>query len=126
MKILYWLLLALMALLFIWSGINHFIKPHFFTPFLLPFMDNFKDFYIYSSGIIEILLGVGLFLPKQRLTAAYGIITLLVIFLPLHIFDLFREHPAIGSHKAAWIRILVQLIFIGWAYLLSRPLTKKS
>jgi hypothetical protein len=40
----------------------------------------------------------------------------MIIFLPLHVWDVFRDKPAIGSHQIALIRLPIQflLIFIGW------------
>ena len=40
----------------------------------------------------------------------------MLLFLPIHISDVFSEAPAVGSHNAALIRLPVQflLIFIAW------------
>ncbi|MGY8948306.1 MAG: hypothetical protein ACKVJM_07915, partial [Flavobacteriales bacterium] len=47
---------------------------------------------------------------------AWGIFILMLIFLPIHVWDVFSEHPAIGSHNAAMIRLLFQglILFIAW------------
>jgi len=41
---------------------------------------------------------------------------MMLVFLPLHIIDIFKENPAIGSHQAAIIRLPVQFLFIAWAW----------
>ncbi|MEL6802906.1 MAG: hypothetical protein AAFO91_03885, partial [Bacteroidota bacterium] len=74
----------------------------------------------YAAGAVEILLGIGLIIPKTRKQAAWGVLILMLIFFPLHIWDLFKEQPALGSKTAAIIRIPMQFIFIAWAYWLSR------
>ena len=50
----------------------------------------------------------------------------MVAFLPIHIWDLFKEVPAIGSQNAAIIRLIVQFIFIALTYLAYKAESKKS
>ncbi|MFK7921605.1 MAG: MauE/DoxX family redox-associated membrane protein [Bacteroidia bacterium] len=118
MKIIKLIALILMALFMIYGGVNHFLNPAFYDAFMPDFFP--KLLANYASGAVEILLGVGLFIPKFRSQAAWGILILMLIFLPLHVWDLFREQPAIGSQQAAMIRVPVQFLFIGWAYWLTR------
>jgi uncharacterized membrane protein len=98
----------------IFGGVNHFRHPAMYLPFVPEFLP--ANFINLGSGIIEIILGIGVFIPQFRQKAAYGIFILMIIFLPLHVWDVFRDNPAIGSHKAALIRLPLQflLIFIGW------------
>jgi hypothetical protein len=44
----------------------------------------------------------------------------MVLFLPLHIIDIFKETPAVGSHQAALIRLPFQFLFIAWAWYIKR------
>lgn len=124
MKYLKLVLTILFAAFMIYGGINHFIKPEFYEPFIPDFIP--KDFANYASGILEIVLGIGLLIPKYRKEAALGLVALMIAFLPIHIWDLFRENPAIGSTQAAWIRVPFQFLFIAWAWWLSRPLEPSS
>lgn len=98
----------------IFGGVNHFRHPVMYLPFIPEFLP--QQLVNQATGIIEILLGVGVFIPQFRQRAAFGIFILMIIFLPLHVWDVFRENPAIGSHKVALIRLSVQflLIFVGW------------
>ncbi len=75
-----------------------------------------KTFIVYASGVVEILLGILLLIPKYTKLAATGIILLMIAFLPIHIWDIFSENPAIGSKNAAMIRLPIQFLFIAWAY----------
>lgn len=75
---------------------------------------------VYASGLVELLLGILLLIPQYTKKAATGIIILMLLFLPIHIWDVFQETPAIGSKQAAMIRVPVQFLFIGWAYLVKR------
>ena len=104
-----------MALFMIYAGAQHFIKPDFFTPFV-PVFSPLKTTIIYLSGAVEILLGLLLLIKKYAKFGALGILILLLLFLPIHIWDVFSETPAIGSKQAAFIRLPIQflLIFIVW------------
>ncbi len=55
-------------------------------------------------------------IKKIEIIGAWGILILMLLFLPIHISDVFSETPAVGSHNAALIRLPVQflLIFIAW------------
>lgn len=102
----------------IFGGVMHFVKPagyRSFIPDSLP-----EDLIIYISGIAEIIVGLGVFIPRYRSLATLGILVLMVIFLPLHILDVFKENPAIGSHQAALIRLPVQFVFILWAWFINK------
>lgn len=114
MKIFKFILTFLFGAFMIMGGINHFLKPAMFFPFipnLLP-----KEAVNYIAGILEIVVGVGVFIPAFRSWATLGILGLMVIFLPLHIMDVFSETPAIGSHQLALIRLPIQFVLILWAW----------
>lgn len=115
MKLIWNILRILLALFMLYAGIQHFIKPDFFNAFVPEFL-GYKTFIIYASGLLEIVLGVMLLIPKYKRFAATGILILMILFLPIHIWDVFSETPAIGSHKAALIRLPMQFILIGLAY----------
>ena len=101
------------------AGANHFLQPDFYLPILPEFMP-LKNFVIAASGWVEVILGFGLFIPKFWKKVAWGIVILFVLFLPLHVIDLFRETPAMGTTLAAFLRLLVQGVFIAWAWFVAR------
>ena len=98
----------------IFGGVNHFRNPAMYLLFVPDFLPAALVNQV--SGVLEIVLGLGVFIPQFRQRAAYGIFLLMLVFLPLHLWDVFREKPAIGSHEAALIRLPVQFLFIliGW------------
>jgi uncharacterized membrane protein len=45
---------------------------------------------------------------------------MMLAFLPLHILDVFKENPAIGSHEAALVRLPLQFVLILWAWFIKK------
>lgn len=108
-----WLRNILGALMIV-AGIQHFRDPAMYGPIIpdpLP-----KDIIAYLSGAVEILLGAGLFIRRLRPLASLGVLILMIIFLPLHLADVFRDAPAMGSKLLAYIRLPLQFVLIGWAW----------
>jgi uncharacterized membrane protein len=104
------------GIFFMFAGIMHVIKPEFFKHFIpnsLP-----KKAINYIVGLIEFSLGLGLFFSQTIKNAAIGIFILMVVFLPIHIWDVTKERPAIGSKKTAIIRIPLQFLLMYCAYLI--------
>ncbi|TMM57317.1 DoxX family membrane protein [Maribacter algarum] len=119
MKIVWKVLQVLLSIFLIYAGIQHFLKPEFYEPFVPTFLPA-KTMMVYASGIVEIVLGVLMFIPKYTKLGATGVILLMLIFLPIHISDVFSDIPAIGNHDAALIRLPFQFLFIAWAYAVRR------
>jgi uncharacterized membrane protein len=118
MKIFKLILTFLFGAFMIYGGINHFIKPEMYAPFIPDFLPN--QFTNYLFGALEIVCGVGVFIPPFRGWATLGILVMMLIFLPLHIWDVFREKPAIGKHEMALIRLPIQFVLIAWAWFISK------
>lgn len=117
--------LIIMAIFIIYGGINHFIKPEFYIPFVPSFL-GFKTVIIYVSGVVEIGIGLLLLIKKYRGVGAFSLLLLMLVFLPIHIWDIFSDTPAIGSHQAALIRLPIQLVFIGIAWKLKNIYFNKN
>jgi uncharacterized membrane protein len=108
--------LYVMALLYILAGINHFRKPEIYYKIIPPFLTN-KKFINELTGLLEIMLGVYLFIPIFSNLAAISIMILLVLIFPANIYMLIEEKANLGIPK--WILILrlpIQLLLILWAY----------
>ncbi|MFQ3351566.1 MAG: putative membrane protein [Candidatus Marivariicella framensis] len=100
-----------LAILLIFGGVQHFIEPDNYIAFVPSFLP-FTSVIIYVSGLLEILFGIALFFKKYANIGAWGILILMLLFLPIHIWDVFSDTPAIGSHKAALIRLSIQFLLI--------------
>jgi uncharacterized membrane protein len=114
-----WLKLVMRWLLgvaFVLAGVNHFVNPGFYLPFMPPYLPWHLGL-IYVSGVFEVALGALLLVPRFAPLAAWGLIALLIAFLPLHV------HMAVNSHlfrnvgpAALWARLAFQGVLLAWAY----------
>jgi uncharacterized membrane protein len=105
-----------MASLYILAGILHFVYPGMYER-IIPNWIGPKRMVVYLSGILEIVFGSALFFPAYKSYGLYGIIILLVLFLPVHTHMLRDSKAAMGI--PSWIlllRIPFQGLLIYWAY----------
>ena len=106
----------LFGILFCFAGIMHIIRPSFFKNFIPDFLPKLTINYVF--GLLEFLLGLGLFFDTTLKNAAIGIFILLLIFLPIHIWDATKVRPAIGSKKIAFTRIPLQFVLMYCTYII--------
>ena len=105
-----------LAFIFIISGIFHFIKPRLYGKVIPPYLP-YHQALVVISGIAEITAGVGLCLFNSHRMAAWAIIGMLIIFLPIHINMLLDEKANLKLPK--WFLILrfpIQFALIYWAF----------
>ena len=105
-----------MAAFYIIAGIGHFVKPKWYLKVMPPFFPSHYTLVI-LSGVIEILLGIGLFFPLLKNSALVLIMAMLVLFLTVHVYMLTGKKAAAGI--PLWILILrlpIQFLLIYWAY----------
>ncbi len=79
---------------------------------------------VYLSGVLEILLALALQVPSLRTKAAWGLVALLLAVLPANINQAMHNLQPPGlemSQTMLWVRLPMQLIFIAWAYWMTRP-----
>ena len=75
----------ILGVFFVFAGVNHFVNPDFYYP-LIPDYLPYPVLINVVSGILEILLGLGLFFEKSRKKSALGLFVLLVLFIPSHVY----------------------------------------
>lgn len=116
MDVLVLILRIIFGVFLAYVGIMHFVKPRFFNGFIPKPLPKLTVNYI--AGFVEFTIGIGLLFNATVKNAAIGFFILMIFFLPLHIWDLFREKPAIGSKKIAIIRLPIQFLLLYIAYLI--------
>lgn len=104
------------SILFCFAGIMHLIKPKIFNNFIPNFLPKTAVNYVF--GTLEFVFGVALLISNLHKNASLGILILLVIFLPIHIWDATKIRPAIGKKWIANIRIPIQFLLIYLVYII--------
>ena len=112
--------LFLLIIFYLVAGLNHFIMPEFYMP-LIPEYFPAKNAINTFSGIIEILLAIGLSMQKTRKISSIGIIVLLIVFIPAHIHFIQKGACFEGSLCVplwvAWVRLFpVHFLLMIWAW----------
>ena len=111
--------LVIMALFYFIAGINHFNNPDAYLKIIPDFFPG-PDIINIASGIIEITLSILLIIHKTRKVASYGIIIMLIAFIPAHIYMIktgWCVRNFCFPSWAIWLRlILLQPLLILWAW----------
>jgi len=117
------LLTYIMGLGYIWVGISHFYNTDFFLKIMPPSFPFHLES-VYLSGFFEIIFGMGIMIKFFRKFASWGLILLLIAVYPANIYLAFNEVAqnkiGISSFMASWVRLPIQFILIGLAYLVSK------
>jgi uncharacterized membrane protein len=106
-----------LSLMLVFTGVSHFtfMKEDFVR--MMPPSIPWPRAMVYFTGICEIAGAVGLLLPEFRRVAAYALITFFLAVLPANIHAAragvtLRGKPA----TSLWLRIPMQILFIGIAF----------
>lgn len=115
-----------MGLFYLVAGINHFRSTASYLAIMPPYIP-WPMAMVYVSGVAEMLGGIGVLLPdgfvfpRIRAFAAWGLVAMLIAFVPVHINmclhpDAFPNVPV----WVIWIRLPLQLPLIAWAWAYTR------
>lgn len=112
-----------MVLFYLAAGFNHFYKPAAYYKIIPPFFTNPQLINTFS-GVAEIFFAVLLLIPRTRRVASYGIILMLIAFIPAHMYML-KTGWCINTFCmpvwALWIRLIIlQPLLIWWAVAVSK------
>ncbi len=114
--------LVLLIVLYLGAGINHFWHPAGYYSIIPDYIPNHYLVNI-LSGIAELILGTLLIFSATRRFAAYGIILMLIAFIPAHIY-MIQKGGCMGPPPAicttpfiAWVRLFpLQFVLMWWAW----------
>ena len=111
---------TLLIVFYAFAGSYHFINPEFYLG-LIPTYLPYPNIINYASGFFEILLAIGVAIPKTRLLAVKSIIVLLILFIPSHVYFIqvgsCVESAFCIAPWIAWVRLLlVHPLLILWAW----------
>ena len=109
----------LLAVLFVAAGFNHFRKPKTYERIMPPYIPWHSSL-VLLTGILEMIFGFMLITKESQSLGAWGIIVLLILFIPVHIHMF--QHKEASLKMPKWLliaRFPIQLALIYWAYLYS-------
>lgn len=111
--------LIILIVSYIAAGINHFRIPGFYTGIIPNYMPH-PVLLNTLAGLFEILFGLLLIPAKTRALAAWGIVLMLIAFIPVHTNMIWGGQGHAGPIKVspllAWLRLLLQPVLILWAW----------
>lgn len=106
----------LLGIIFIFAGFYHFRKPKLYERIMPPYLPA-KSTLVILSGAIEMILGLMLLNPSTQSMASWGLIIMLVVFIPVHIYMLQDKRASLNLPR--WVLILrlpLQFALIYWTY----------
>lgn len=112
--------IALSAML-VFTAIGHFIFTKGMS-LMMPDGIPYREEVIYFTGILELVIAVGLLLENYSVVSAWVLIVFLLLVLPANIYACFKEldyqNATFDGNGLAylWFRIPLQLFFIAWTY----------
>lgn len=111
-----------MSIMLLFTAIGHFAFTKGMS-MMIPKIIPFKESIIYLTGIFEILLALGLIIPKFQIVSGWALIVFLLLMLPANIYaSLNYVNYQKGTFDGngliyLWFRIPLQFLFIIWAYI---------
>lgn len=122
------ILSIIFAMVLLGAAYNHIVNAEIYFAMIPKFIPVlFADLFAVAT---EALVGILLLIPKTRKYGAIGFTILMLIFLPLHIWDVFRvnnhENPLVKNMNVAVIRLIIQLVVIGLGYWMYHTKSKIS
>jgi uncharacterized membrane protein len=111
-----------MSMMLVFTAIGHFVFTKGMS-MMIPQFIPFKESFIYLTGIFEILLAIGLLIPKLKVISGWTLIIFLLLMLPANIYASinnvnYQKGTFDGNGLAyLWFRIPLQILFIIWTYI---------
>jgi uncharacterized membrane protein len=112
---------AVVAVLFIAAGVNHFLSPAPYVAIVPTFLPAATAL-VYISGAAEIAGGVGILIPATRRLAGFGLIALLVAVFPANVSAALHGMEVGGRAVPEWIlwaRLPLQPVFVALVYVVA-------
>lgn len=112
----------LMGLFYVLAGAMHFVAPRLYEQVVPPELPRPRAL-VYLSGAAEVVLGIGVMLPRTRRVSAWGIVALLAAVFPANLHVAVRDVefegvPAWARDPPDWValvRLPVQGLLALWA-----------
>jgi uncharacterized membrane protein len=107
-----------LGLLFLFTASGHFVQTREMTLMLPPWVPA-REALVYLSGVLEIAVAVGFFVPRWRPVAGWCAAAMLVAFFPVNVYAAI-QHVPMGGHAWGPVYLLIrgplQLFILGWLW----------
>lgn len=113
-----------LSIMLCFTAMGHFVYTKGMS-MMIPEWIPFKTSFVHLTGVFEILLAVGLLIPKLKVISGWTLIIFLLLMLPSNIYAAIHQ---VDYQKGTfegnglsylWFRIPLQVLFIVWAYMSS-------
>ena len=115
------------AIMFCLIGLSHLTKPELLT-YMVEGLLPHPRLVVYGTGLLEIILGLGLLYPPTQRACTWGLLVLLVAVFPANLNVALNQLPPPGGLPAkpwyVWSRLAFQPLYMAWiwfAALSSKP-----
>lgn len=107
-----------LSLLFVFTGIGHFIQTGLMAQMLPPWVPA-RMFLVYATGVLEFAIAAGFLIPRTSRLTGWAAAAALVLFFPANIYAAFNHVP-MGGHVEGPVYLLIraplQFIMLFWVY----------
>lgn len=108
------------SLFYMVAGVNHFLNPQFYYG-LIPNYLPFPECINYLSGVAELIFGFFAIFAKTEKIGGVGILLLLILFIPAHVYFIQIGSCINGGLCVAqwigWVRLVViHPLLLIWAW----------
>lgn len=113
---------TVLGVFFILAGAMHFVVPELYVRIVPPLLPS-PRLLIIISGVAEIAGGVGLFLPRTRRAAAWGLVLLLIAVFPANVYAAVAHVALPGPYGRSWVqwlRLPLQIPLLIWTWRYTR------
>jgi len=110
-----------MSIMLCFTAIGHFAFTKGMS-MMIPQFIPFKTSLVYLTGLLEILLAIGLLIPKLKVISGWTLIIFLLLMFPANIYASihnidYQKGTFDGNGLSyLWLRIPLQFLFISWTY----------
>jgi uncharacterized membrane protein len=103
------------AVAFVFAGVSHFLTPLQFVQHIPEWLP-YRYEQVYATGLLEILLGLGLLTRQFRRPVAVALAIYLVLVFPANVYVAVAGVDVVGLPGGwyPWLRLLFQPVFIWW------------
>ncbi|HNP17303.1 MAG TPA: DoxX family protein [Fulvivirga sp.] len=111
-----------MSIMLLFTAIGHFAFTKGMS-MMIPEFIPLKESVVYLTGIFEILLALGLLIPKFQTISGWALIVFLLLMLPANIYaSMHNVNYQKGTFDGngliyLWFRIPLQFLFIVWIFI---------